>query len=107
MMTNVLSKLGVQWSIQDDELHITDTDLTTDEAPVFLTSETGLIGIPTKRRNGGYLFSSLLNPKIRPGRPLIIESELVSGTFRPLKVNHLGDLDDGPWDTQVEAFQIA
>ena len=43
VMTKILSKLGVQWSIQDDELHITDTDLTTAEAPVLLSSETGLI----------------------------------------------------------------
>ena len=106
ILTNILKKLGVQWSIQDDELHIVSKDLATNEPVVFLSPETGLIGIPTKRTNGGYMFKSLLNPKIRPGRPLSVESKTVSGLFRPRKVSFIGDLDGGPWDTIVEAIQV-
>lgn len=106
LLTGILQKLGVQWSIQDDELHIVDKQLATAEPVVLLTQETGLIGVPTKRTNGGYIFKSLLNPKIRPGRTLVVQSGAISGTFRPRKVDHQGDLDGGPWDTTIEAVEI-
>lgn len=107
LLSGMLKKLGVQWSIQDDELHIVDKKLPTAEPVVLLNEKTGLIGVPTKRSNGGYVFRSLLNPKIRPGRPLAIQSETVGGLFKPRKVDHQGDLDGGPWDTVVEAVEVS
>ena len=106
ILTGVLNKLGVTWSIQDDELHIVDPTITTSEPVVLLSPETGLIGIPTKRTNGSYVFKSLLNPKIKPGRPLSVVSESITGLFRPAKCTYHGDLDGGPWDTIVEAIEI-
>jgi len=105
-LTAIVQKLGVEWSIQDDELHIVDKSLPTLEPPVLLTELTGLLGVPTKRSDGGYIFKSLLNPKIRPGRTIVIASLAVSGAFRPRKVDHIGDLDGGPWDTVVEAIEV-
>lgn len=106
ILTDVLNKLGVQWSIQDDELQIVDKQLVTGEPVVLLTKETGLIGVPTRRTNGSYVFQSLLNPKIRPGRPLSVVSDAITGIFRPRKVDHQGDLDGGPWDTTIEAIEV-
>jgi len=106
LLTGVLKKLGVDWSIQDDELHIVNPTIPTSEPVVLLTKDTGLIGIPTKRSNGSYVFQSLLNPRIRPGRPLSVVSEVVTGIFRPAKVGFQGDLDGGPWDTTVEAIEV-
>lgn len=106
MLTTILKKLGVQWSIQDDELHVVDKQLPTAEPLVLLTDKTGLIGIPTKMTNGGYVFKSLLNPKIRPGRTLSVLSNQITGLFKPRKVNHVGDLDGGPWETTVEAIEV-
>ena len=105
-LTTILKKLGVQWSIQDDELHIVDKQLPTAEPVVLLTENTGLIGVPTKMANGGYIFKSLLNPKIRPGRTLSVISKTATGLFRPRKVDFVGDLDGGPWETTVEAIAI-
>lgn len=106
VLTDILKKLGVQWSIQDDELHIVDKQLPTAEPVVLLTDQTGLIGIPTKMSNGGYIFKCLLNPKIRPGRQLVVKSGTISGTFKPRKVAHQGDLDGGPWETNIEAIEV-
>jgi hypothetical protein len=106
LLTGILKKLGVQWSIQDDELHIVDKTLPTAEPLVLLTEFTGLIGIPTKMTNGGYIFKSLLNPKIRPGRSLSVVSEAITGIFKPRKVTHQGDLNGGAWETTVEAIGI-
>lgn len=106
VLTKVLGKLGVQWSIQDDELHIVQKTVATGEQVVFLSRDTGLIGVPTKRSNGSYVFQSLLNPKIRPGKTLSIESRTITGLFRPRTVDHQGDLDGGPWESTIEAVEI-
>jgi len=106
VLSKILKKLGVEWSIQDDELHIVEKTLTTGEELVFLSSETGLIGVPTKRANGSYVFQCLLNPKIRPGKSLSIQSKTITGIFRPRTVDHQGDLDGGAWDTTIEAVEI-
>lgn len=106
IMTDILNKLGVQWSIQDDELHIVKKASVTAEPIVLLSDKSGLIGVPTKRNNGSYIFKSLLNPKIRPGRTLSVISDNITGLFKPRKVDHQGDLDGGPWETTVEAIEI-
>lgn len=106
VLTNVLNRLGVQWSIQDDELHIVEPDKPTAEPAVLISSSTGLIGIPTKRQDGSIVFVSLLNPKLRPNRAIILDTSTITGNFRARKVVHNGDFDGGPFDSQVEATEI-
>lgn len=106
MLTKVLNKTGLQWSVQDDELQITEKDKPTPEQAVSVTSTTGLIGLPTKRQDGSVLFTTLLNPKIKPSRAIILQTNTITGNFRARKVSHDGDLDSGPFDTIVEAVEI-
>lgn len=103
-------KTDTLWSIQDGKLQFLKVDGSTSEKAVFLTSDTGLIGSPSQKKINvygvekiGIDFVSLLQPEIKPGRKIDIDSEFVSGIFTCLKVVHRGDTGDGPWFSEGEA----
>jgi hypothetical protein len=83
---------------------------------VVVTSETGLIGSPgrlksdkqntAKETGDGVEFQCLLNPKIKPGRLIKLESIGIKGTFKTVKVTHEGDNQGGSWLSKVEAFEV-
>lgn len=112
----------LQWSIQDGELIIIGKGKVTAEEGPLITSETGMIGFPSKTEKG-IQFKSLLNPKIRPGRmvqiktlqyaeaqdagptnPKILLNKAASGNFKVTKVKHSGDSMTGNWTSEVEAI---
>lgn len=103
---------GFDWSIQDGELQMLLPEETTKEEAVLLSADTGLIGSPArvyddmKPRAVIMKGRSLLNPKIRPGRRLELESVEVSGSFRALKVEHAGQSDGGDFYSDWEALEI-
>lgn len=105
-MTNLLGRNGMTWSIQDDELQITQLDKPTTEQAVIMNSSSGLIGVPTKRKDGTLFFTSLLNAKLKPNRIVLFGSREINGMFRVQKVTHTGDLDAGKFDSVVEAKEL-
>jgi hypothetical protein len=106
MMTTLLGKNGMTWSVQDDELQITQINKPTTEQAVIMNSYSGLIGVPTKRQDGTLFFTSLLNPKLKPNRIVLFGSREINGTFRVQKVTHTGDLEAGKFDSIVEAKEL-
>lgn len=104
-LDELTEKNGLEWSIQDNALQIIKKGGSTNEEAVFLSSETGLVGIPKKKAEG-IEFTSLLMPKIRPGRKVFIQSKFISGLFRCGKVTHSGDNYDSKWLTTVEAVPV-
>jgi hypothetical protein len=93
---------GVEWSIQDDEIIILPPTGTDGETAFLISRDTGLIGSPIKREKGIELITAL-NPKIRPGRQIQVESKFLKGLFRVRKVIHDGDSLEGNWQSKVEA----
>jgi hypothetical protein len=113
-LDRVTRKANVTWSIQDRELQVLDRVEASQGEGVLLTPTTGLINSPepidnpedsTERRRGfGYRVRSLLNPKIRPGEQLILESSDVQGQFRIDTVEHSGDTRGNDWYTEAEIY---
>src|SRR5690554_2036872 len=113
-LDRVTRKAGVTWSIQDRELQILDRIESSQGRGVLLTPATGLLYSPepidnpedsTQRRRGfGYRVRSLLNPKIRPGEQLVLESADVEGQFRIDTVEHMGDTRGNEWYTEAEVY---
>lgn len=104
-LDELTAKNGLEWSIQDNALQIIKKGGSTNEQAVFLSSDTGLIGIPKKKAEG-IEFNSLLMPKLRPGRKVQIQSKFISGVFRCEKVTHKGDTHENDWFTTVEAVAL-
>lgn len=118
-VTDVLDTLventGLTYTINDEVLRI--EELTLDENPsLVITPATGLIG-SVQRTNQGYDFTSLLNPRIKPGRTLGVFSEFsstvrdglqfasyangVGGRINPIRVDHAGSNFGGAATTKV------
>lgn len=110
-MKTILSKQGLGYSIQDNQLQVIPLDGATDELVVVLKPSTGLIGSPFKQitlrqdlakqgkeaKKDGVHFTSLLNAQIRPGRRVKIESSEVTGIYKVEKVTH-------QFDTHAQTF---
>ena len=113
-LNRVTRKAGVTWSIQDRQLQILDREQASQGQGVLLNPTSGLINSPERiddpeneeelRRGVGYRVRSLLNPKIRPGEQLILESADVEGQFRIDTVEHTGDTRGNEWYTEAEVY---
>lgn len=65
---------GVDWSIQDGELQILSPGINDGQQAFVVSPQTGLLGFPTKTEKG-LKFESLMNPRLRPGRAVQVNSK--------------------------------
>lgn len=101
-LDEMTEKQGLKWSIQDNALQILPKGDSTTEEAVVLSADSGLVGNP-KKKDKGIEFQCLLQPKLKPGRKVIIISKTVNGTYTVQKVRHNGDTEGGEWYSNCEA----
>lgn len=101
-LTKILDRLGLKWSIQNNQLQILDDGGSTDEEVILLSPNSGMVGIP-KKREQGIECVSLLRPSINPGRRFKLESKFVNGIYIAEKVTHEGDSHSGNFLSSIEA----
>jgi hypothetical protein len=103
LMDDLGKQAGFNWSVQNGELFILDPKGTDQQVAVLLSQETGLIGYPTKTQDK-VEFVSLLNPDIRPGRAVRIESKIFPGgvNLKVQKTSFKGDTHSGEWIVKGE-----
>jgi len=97
VMDNLVGKLNLEWSMQDNNFQLLQPDQGTQEEAVLLTPQTGLLGVPAKRGDDGIEFVSLIIPRIRPGRLVTIHSEHIFETVKVTKATYRGDTHGQPW----------
>lgn len=102
VMDDLARKSGLDWSIQDGAIQLTKKGKSTNEEAVLLSSGSGLIGKPMKK-DDSYEFISLMKPKIKPCRKVVVDSPSVKGTFVCEKVVIKGDTHDKDWFSVIEA----
>lgn len=93
---------GLEWSIQDGVIQVLPRGQASNAPAVLLRANTGLIGSPEAGENGVVKFTSLLQPSIRPGRKIRLESTQLTGFYRVEKATHYGDKAGSPWYTDIE-----
>lgn len=101
-MTNFCKSAGLEWSIQDGALQILDKDKALSTFAVLLSPDTGLLESPSVDHMGLMSAKCLLNPNIRPGTLVTIDSQQVKGTYRVVKCKYEGDTYDDPWWIMLE-----
>jgi len=89
---------GFYWSVQNGAMELIPSDGFVGGL-VLITPQTGMINVPTITDNGVKV-SCLLNPEIRPGRRVRIESQVLEmnaegGEYRVSEVTYSGDNRDG------------
>lgn len=90
VLDELAGRWAAAWSVQDGSLVLTDEDAPTTESAVLLTPDTGLIGVPRKRKRR-WEVKSLLIPGIRPRRQVRVESRALTGNLLCRQVSY--DLD--------------
>jgi hypothetical protein len=97
--------VGLEWSIQDDELQFLDKGKPLQGTGAKLTPMTGLIGSPEKGTKGFVEARALMIPELVPGRRCEIESEHVKGIFRIETGKYHGGTREKEWyvDMQLKA----
>lgn len=109
----VVKSLGFEWSIQDGRVQVLQEGGSTTEQVIHLSPDSGLIGSPQHGTGDGKVpqknaatikFKSLLQPGLKPGRLVSLQSKGVTGVLRIVKVEHRGDTFGGDWVSEVEAL---
>ena len=118
---------GREWSIQNAMLQLIHEGGATNLPAVRLSASTGLIGTPkpakqkiqlvggdrrprageSREEEPGVTVSSLLNPLLRPGQLVQLESLAVSGIFVVRSAHHTGDYRGDKWNTEAELGSVA
>ena len=108
-LDKVMTKLQLEYSVQNGKLKILDKDGIDDENIVLLDSDSGLIGHPikkTKKKNNkkivGYDIRSLLRPEIEPANQIAVNSfNIKNGLFRVESIDHRGDNYGNDWTSEM------
>ena len=111
---------GAEWSIQDNELNITQLGKPIDDIAVVLRADSGLLEHPTITDKGVNI-EAQLNPDIRPGKliklePLAVQVEPgaqfvpergrdYTGVYLCQTVSFVGNNYGGPFDVTIEAIR--
>lgn len=117
LLNEITADAGLTWSIQDNELQIYPKKDRIRTQAVVISPETGLLGDLAKSEKL-IVGRALLNPKIRPGRVILLRSKNFSGLinsfggrdgqgfFKVKRVRHTGDTEKLRWDSIFEGERI-
>jgi hypothetical protein len=135
VLTNACNKLGLQWSVQNNQLQIIPLDGSIQQTPIEINENTGMQGVPTRftyrslylyrpievnplqaplapsippSRPVGYKVNTILNPLILPGSAVNLTSNHlgIKGPFRVENVRHEGDTYGFVWSSNLELTQL-
>jgi len=111
VMDKMTARLGLEWSIQNNEVQTLIEGGDNGSEVALLTPATGLIGTPepvtdvTVSEKAGWKVRALLQPKAEPGSLIALDSDIVKGVFKISSVTHLGDTYANPWESTMEVYE--
>jgi len=115
LMDEVTKMIGLQWSVQNQELKLYLEDTIDKSLLTHISSNSGMIGSPEKikikrgkrkkkKEIDGWRIISLLQPKLEPGGTVSITSRDIpsNSLFRIFNVKHVGSKYEGDFQTTIE-----
>jgi len=96
-MTDFCNSADLEWSVNDGVLQILDRGKALEDKAVLLSPSTGLIGAPTIDHKGIATVTALIQPDLRPGRKIALESAELNGGFRIQDCEYSGDTRGQEW----------
>jgi len=109
LMIEQMKAVKLTWSIQSGEMQILQKLQTDEQTAIEISPKTGLIGMPTKTKDG-VEFISLLNAGLRPGRSVVLNSKrFLDGSGANVKLQKTtfeGDTHEGKWQVKCEGLII-
>lgn len=106
VLSELLRLLEVRFSIQDGEFVILDAEGTLPDPPIVLTGAE-LLERPRRLEGDAVEVHTHLEPRLKPGRRVVIESRDVQGNFAVEEVEHTGETHGDTWDSVAELRDIS
>jgi len=118
LLNNVCDYLGLEWSIQNNEIKLVKSGASDGAQVVYLTPGTGLIGSPSRLRDvgtkskkdkniEGWKLDCLLQPMLEPGGVVKVKSaDIPEGLYRIIDVEHSGDTHGTEWKSTLTVSAI-
>ena len=109
-LDNLTADSNLEWSIQDGAVQIIPKGTAAKGDSISLSPQTGLVGIPKKKGGKkiteGIELQCLLQPKLKPGSAFELKSKFISGEFRVIRIEHVGDTHGDEWYSNIEAIEL-
>lgn len=102
-MTHFARSAGLEWSIQDGAIQFVDLNKTLAGFAVKLSKSSGLIDSPQVDHKGVLTCKMLIQPNVKPGSLLVLDSATARGNYRIERATWEGDTYDIAWYITVEA----
>lgn len=102
-MTHFARSAGLEWSIQDGAIQFVDLNKTLAGTVLKLSKTSGLIDSPQVDHKGLLTCKMLIQPNVKPGSLLVLDSATARGNYRIERATWEGDTYDIAWYITVEA----
>jgi hypothetical protein len=114
LLDALASQYKFSWSVQDGILEIISTENSSRHSTIddsgtnayVLSSKTGLIGSPSLEDDGKLSVKALLNPRVKPGRVVNIDSLDFKGFYKILSVTFNGDTRGQEWFMNIKGLSL-
>lgn len=106
-LDGLLEPLGLEWSIQGQQLQILERGKARQVRAVVLSPDTGLVGTPEKLEKQRARARALLIPGLDPGLTIRLESRDLTGFYRVDSARYTGDTRGQAWYADIEMRPIA
>ena len=100
-LDRIVRSCGLTWSVQKGALQLRGGAQSITMTAVRLSPGSGLLGSPSVGADGYVTATSLLNGTLSPGRPVVLESRDVSGSYSVRRVRHVGDTAGADWFSEL------
>lgn len=105
-LERVCRSTGYEVSIQDGALQFVRTGETTNRNAILLSSNTGVIEAPIRKRSGIVQARTLIIPDLLPGRLVQFDGYEVQGLYRVETAKYIGQTDGADWDIDLECKEV-
>lgn len=105
-LDKLIKSKKMQWFIEGGQVQVIDRDKYVPGPAFKLSHNTGLVGSPQVGEGSTIKITALLQPAMRLGRALVLDSDSAKGTFRIEKLTHNGDTASQNFYTLIEARAV-
>lgn len=105
-LDKLIKSKKMQWFIEGGQVQVINRDAFVSGPAFKLTHNSGLIGSPQVGEGTTVKVTALLQPAMRLGRQLVLDSDTAKGTYRIEKLTHNGDTASQNFYTLIEARTV-
>jgi hypothetical protein len=96
-LTYITQSVGLEWSIQDGVLQVTERGLPVLGQVVLVSPSSGMVEEPSIDNEGVLTVKMLMIPNVVPGSVIVVQSARINGNFRIETATYEGDTSGQPW----------